>query len=350
MGELACLPSLPLPPTTWSLLRACVSLRANGDGNGLDAVIIHHNTLIQVGRRLAQSLDKSWRNCERFLAQSTHLFLCDGLVHYYNIDVVACLLKALDVDVTPDLWAEIKAFLRRHACGRTEVVRASSAQRDISEQMSDVSRSRSPCSSARGSSALNPSSHFGCSVSVGASDDGHCQSSNRSAQSSSASCADMLALRSLVAKLQVQNMQLRSTLDNKDVKVNQLQKDKRLLQQQVRRLKAGNNKLQLQLADAENTDESMFSLARVKKKNVKKWSWLTPLGRINVAVACFQGSLLFTVPRATKLLRSRTNTILCNREVGRGGFHNCSTYQWMSLFRGKVVYLLIDSLTNKDIS
>ena len=69
-------------------------------------------------------------------------------------------------------------------------------------------------------------------------------------------------------------------------KLNQLNKEKRCLQQRLRRLSNAHDKLQAETADSKrDAATSNFSLARVQMKNPGKWSWLTPLGKINVAVS-----------------------------------------------------------------
>lgn len=272
MGELACLPHLPLPPSAWSLLRASVSLHVSGDNGGSGTLIIQHNALLQFVKSMANSLNVSWRKCDRFLSQATSLFASDLLPNHYKIDVVVCMMDELGIPLTSDQWTQVKLFLRTHVCRRVGSNQCSGLPTGGRRRTGSRSRSRTSAST----SALGSDRTISGSGGGPASSSSDCQA------------AEVVALRALVGQLQGRNNVLQNMLDSKNERVLQLQGDKRLLQQKVRRMKATQNKLHEKLQEGKQTSSTVgdFSLARVKTNNPGKWSWLMPLGKINVAVPC----------------------------------------------------------------
>lgn len=116
MGKLPCLPHLPLPPTTWSLLRTSVSLHVNGDGPGLDTVIIHHNALVFFARSVANSSGQSCRKIEKFMKADAAIFVSTIHPDHYKIDVIVCILDELGVSISCEHWDQLKEYLRRTTC------------------------------------------------------------------------------------------------------------------------------------------------------------------------------------------------------------------------------------------
>lgn len=273
MGELSRLPHLPLPPTMWSTLRASVSLHANGDGPGSDAIIIQHNSLLQFARAVGNSLHVSHRKCDKFLSGQAPLFSSPQHPGHYKIDIVVCILDEMGVQISSEQWTQVTEFLRNMACRRVRLDNESDAR--------TFSRSRSR-------SSLPSSSTF---VS------GEADATSAENLSSTTSRTEVLALRALVNQLQSRNTLLESVLEAKTQKVDMLQKEKKQLQQQMRRVKKSCEKLTMQANNAhEDSMANNFSLARVKTKNPGKWSWLTPLGKINVAVACQHKTICLVRP------------------------------------------------------
>lgn len=272
MGDLSCLPHLPLSPTMWSTLRASVSLHANGDGPGRDAIIIQNNSLFQFARTVGNSLRVSHRKCDKFMNGQASLFSSPQHPGHYKIDIVVCILDEMGVSISAGQWVQVKEFLRTTACRRVRL--------DIESDTNTFSRSRSRSSLPSSSTNLSGDA-----------------ASTEYDLSSTTSQTEVLTLRALVNQLQSRNTMLESVLEAKAQKVGTLQKEKRLLQQQVRRIKKSNENLTVQVTNAQ--DDSMannFSLARVKSKNPGKWSWLTPLGKINVAVACQHKTICIVRP------------------------------------------------------
>lgn len=272
MGQLACLPHLPLPPSAWSLLRASVSLHVSGDSGGAGTLIIQHNALFQFGKSVANSLNVSWRKCERYLSNATHLFASDLLPNkYYKIDVVVCMMDELDIPLTSDQWTQVKLFLQTNACRRVGSNQCVGCPTRGRRQTGSRSRSRTSGSALGSDRAISGSGSGGPTTS-----------------SSNCQAAEVVALRALVHQLHGRNNVLQRVVESKNDRVLQLQGEKTLLQQKVRRLNATQNKLQEKLQAGTRTSATVgdFSLARVKTNNPGKWSWLTPLGKINVAVPC----------------------------------------------------------------
>ena len=270
MGELACLHQLPLPPSVWSLLRASVSLCVDdvSDDSGDPVIVIHYNALVQFGKNVAKCVGQNWRKCERFMNESLSLFAYEHQMNHYRVDIVVCVLDQLGVPLTAGQWSQMKTFLKTQAIGRISRMPSQTSLQD-EQQSSSRSRSRTPSSSI--SCLRQPASSRGLSGSA--------------SSSSQSTVAEQAQLRALVERLSSRNELLQNMLETKNVQVTQLRSDKRLLQQKCRRMAITNSKLEEKLAESKkNTlDSGDFSLARVKQRNPGKWSWLTPLGKINVA-------------------------------------------------------------------
>ena len=277
MGDLPCLPHLPLPPTMWSMLRTSVSLHANGDGPGCDTVIIQHNSLLQFARAVANSVQVSHRKCDKFMNETASLFSSPHHPGHYNIDIVVCILDEVGVSISSGQWDQVKEFLRTTACRR---VRLNTHRHDIfadSERDTGSTHAASSAFSRSRSRTSLPGSSTNVSVDAASTEN----------FSSTSSRTEVLTLRAMVNQLQSRNTLLESVLDSKNNKVVTLQKEKRMLQQQVRRLRKSFETMNAKAADAhKDSMANNFSLMRVKNTNPGKWSWLTPLGKINVAVAC----------------------------------------------------------------
>lgn len=270
MGKLPCLPHLPLPPTTWSLLRTSVSLHVNGDGPGLDTVIIHHNALVFFARSVANSSGQSCRKIEKFMKADAAIFVSTIHPDHYKIDVVVCILDELGVSISCEHWDQLKEYLRRTTC-RNVTLQHVNRTNERRQQTTDSEAEH--CSLTASSRSRSRQTFSVGGVSTGQA-------------SSTSSTAETLALRALVDSLQSRNAILEVALDTRMAKLNQLNKEKRCLQQRLRRLSNAHDKLQAETADSKrDAATSNFSLARVQMKNPGKWSWLTPLGKINVAVS-----------------------------------------------------------------